>query len=380
MTDLFRAGPAAIYVGSGAGERVDEARAFLTRLGRDAPSVLVFRDGDKPGADRTALLEAVEGGRLALIVVPEYLDALSFWQDRPAMATLKAQAVNLVLPFDVAILTPDAATVERLRNADPDAWRPIVEALYLGCLTDRAPESLLQALMARDPDVLRWGERACDAIDAPMKSAYVSTGAGARARIAGWLQAGLAQLRPSADPMRQAADLAARFDELERRPGADVVERCRALRHEVAAVGGPLASRAAQVHAARCLEEGLWDEAHGAATEAAALAEATDDAPGLALRLQAGALLGKRAIVEGLDAVASAQLLDALFGAAGPVLHTRRFFTGVAEPEATLREVAFLAQVPGRVREWPEALERLAGLLDADDAARIAAWLDKNRG
>ncbi len=374
MTDLFRAGPAAIYVGRGPEERIDEALAFLLRLGRDATSLLVFRD--EPGADRAALLEAVEGGRLALIVVPEYLDAVSFWQDRPAMATLKAQAVSLVLPFDVAILTPDAATVERLWSADPDAWRPIVEALYLGCLTDRAPQSLLQALMARDPDVFRWGERACDAIDAPMKSAYVSTGGGARAKIVGWLQAGLAELRPAADPVR----LAARLDELERRPSADVVERCRALRHEVAAVGGLLASRAAQVHAARCLEEGLWDEAHAAATEAAALAEATDDAPGLALRLQAGALLGKRALAEGLDAVLSAQLLDALFGAAGPVLHTRRFFTGVAEPEATLREVAFLAQVPGRVREWPEALERLARLLDADDAALLAAWLDKNRG
>ncbi|MCY1065563.1 hypothetical protein OV090_12355 [Nannocystis sp. RBIL2] len=303
---------------------------------------------------------------------PSYQDLVyGFYVDEPIRQLLKEHDVTSADLFDPELLNPDFDRVHDLWDGEAAAWEPLLEGLAKSVLGDAAPASFCEELVAVSDDLAAWSQRAGD-VAGRMRSEYVYSSLRSAEHLTTWVRNGLfISLHPD-DP----ALLSARLDALERWPVREVVEHGRALLKDLRAHGDPeLLHRALLVHAARCLEEGLWAEAEATAEEARPF-ERNPDFPRRAERLSLAARLGRGEVTSALAG------LDALFLAerstqstAGPVLHSKRSFVQLDEREAVLRDLALSIQAARDPSKLVEPLTRLCELSRGAEADQLRKWL-----
>ncbi len=388
----LRRGPTAIYVpptgdvvtAEDRAGQVARCRAFIDALGGDGAAAVVFDDGDAVLTERTQSafwgeildFDSPQLSRLQAWDAPVYPvlvidDAAPYHKQRHAevvLRRLRDRGTTMLARFDPTILAPDAAAVEALEAGDAGAWAPLIEALRRGQLHDAAPAAFLEALLARAPEVATWVERMGAAIDAlggserRVRDDQAQLGRG----LAHWMNAGILRALPAGDPRRLQAVLGT----FVRKPPPDVVEQARALCEEVRRVfpGSPLLLRALALYGARCLEEGLWDDALLAAREAEQveqhLEERDVDCRTLprAARLRSAAHLGRLEIIEAFTKLGPLLILFRMLGGtAGLGAESKRFVHSLEPLEEAKRGVALHAQyTDGTDRAWLDAAESLA--------------------
>ncbi|MFZ6181276.1 hypothetical protein [Nannocystis pusilla] len=369
----MRAGPVVLYFRGASLAREAEARAFVTALGGDGAGAACFVDDGEDNTARDAIVGSMRSGAVGVIVSPSYQDLVyGFFVDETIRQLVKDRDVVAADLFDPALLSPDFDQVHDLWDGKVAAWEPLLEGLAKSVLGDAAPASFCEELMAVSDDLAAWSQRAGD-VARRMRSEYVYSALRSAEHLTTWVRNGLLISLPADDP----ALLSARLDALERRPVWEVVEHGRALLIDLRAHGDPaLLHRALLVHAARCLEEGLWAEAEATAEEARPF-ERDPAFPRRAERLSLAARLGRGEITSALAG------LDALFLAerstqstAGPVLHAKRSFVELDEYEAVLRELGLSIQAARDSSKLVEPLTRLCELTRRSaDADQLRKWL-----
>ncbi|MDC0721147.1 histone H1-like repetitive region-containing protein [Nannocystis bainbridge] len=370
----MRAGPVVLYFRGASIAREAEARGFVTALGGDGARAARFvDDGEHDNSGRDAIVAAMRAGAVGVIVSPSYQDLVyGFFVDETIRPLVEEHDVAIADLFDPELLSPDFDRVHDLWDGDEDAWEPLLEGLAKRVLGDAAPASFCEELVALSDDLAAWSQRAGD-VAGRMRSEYVYSGLRSGEHLTTWVRNGVLDSLPADDP----TVLAVRLDALERRPDREVVEHGRALLIDLRAHDDlALLHRALLVHAARCLEEGLWAEAEATAEEARPF-ERDPELPRRAERLSLAARFGRGEITSALAG------LDALFLAereaestAGAVLHAKRSFMDLDEHEAVLRELALSIQVAREPSKLVEPLTRLCGLIqDKADADRLRNWL-----
>ncbi|WAS90049.1 hypothetical protein [Nannocystis punicea] len=374
LPDRMRAGPVVLYFRGASLSREAEARAFVTALGGDGAGAARFVDnGENDNTGRDAIVAGMRSGAVGVIVSPSYQDLVyGFFVDETIRQLVKEHDVASADLFDPELLSPDFDRVHDLWDGEVAAWEPLLEGLAKSVLGDAAPASFCEELVAVSDDLAAWSERAAY-VASSMRSEYVYSGLRSAQHLTTWVRNGLLISLPADDP----AVLSARLDAIERRPVWEVVEHGRALLIDLRAHGDPaLLHRALLVHAARCLEEGLWAEAEVTAEEARPF-ERNPAFPRRAERLSLAARLGRGDITSALAG------LDALFLAerssqstAGPVLHSKRSFSELDEHEAVLRDLALSIQAAGDPSRLIKPLTTLCELTQPSaDADQLRKWL-----
>ncbi|MFY0534701.1 hypothetical protein [Nannocystis pusilla] len=346
----------------------------MTAIGGDGAGAARFvDDGKDDNTGRDAIVAGIRSGAVGVIVSPSYPDLVyGFFVDEPIRQLLAEHDVAIADFFDPELLNPDFDRVHDLWDGEAAAWEPLLEGLAKSVLGDAAPASFCEELVAVSDDLAAWSQRAAD-VAGRMRSEYVYSGLRSAERLTTWVRNGLfISLHPD-DP----ALLSARLDALERWPVREVVEHGRDLLIDLRAHGDPeLLHRALLVHAARCLEEGLWAEAEATAEEARPF-ERNPDFPHRAERLSLAARLGRGEVASALAG------LDALFLAegstqstAGPVLHSKRSFVALDEREEVLRALALSIQAARDPSKLVEPLTRLCELTRRSaEVAQLRKWL-----
>lgn len=235
-----------------------------------------------------------------------------------------------------ALLQGNPRAVEALAT-EPAAWQPLLEHVIL-TRSEQAPAAFVEALLARDPSVRSWLDRAYEGATMVRHSEVFSTGLGALQHFRPWWLRGILADR---DP-RDVVALEARFEQHLHDPGEDTVGETTGLLDLVAEVvpGSALHAEALELVARRALET-----SQGALALASLEARlAMPDAPKMVTRLRGVALLLVGRIDEGLDLL-----------------------------EATLTEKLFFPLKGAQVLQWPDDPAERA-IFNVCEVAVWASW------
>lgn len=264
-----------------------------------------------------------------------------------------------------ALLAPDEALAKRLGDDSLRTlpiWAPLVRALRDGTLGEAAPPTFVRAIIAQSSDpqgwVTRLGSAAGSVINRERTAEWPSV-ARIKELFAAWLFAGIQRdFDPASDVV-----VAVRVAELLHWPTPRVLEDGRALLDQLATtpVRPELVFHATIAHAARCIEDGEWDEALSVARTALLRAKDGDcPAAGIGNRLCAAAHLGRLELHEARFALKAAKALETASSRWGPILGRRRVYADLPELEDAKRHIGFHAQ-SSRLGglQWTAAVRRL---------------------
>jgi hypothetical protein len=352
-----------------AAEITAAVRTYLTALDLDPASVRLFVD-DSPAdtvATTPALAELVrraKAGEVAAIVQMTKDTLFTSQVAIEAVQAVMATGAQLLTVIDARLVQPDEITVKRLWECDGPTWQPLLEALMGRSLGVVAPRSFCDAVRAMSTDVDAWTALAMRAVDR-FRSRTVDSPLRVRSTFSPWLMAGMQKLLPASDP----SVLDARMMDIVNNAAGDVVARSRDVVREIGehAANTQLHYNALCVHAARCLEDQLWDEVESTANSAHEMKQAhAVDGEALPLRQIAAAKIARGDLAGGLELLATAMKLDDIMHGSPPrpILAAKRFrIYDEQDPrlalEGALQDLVFYAQCTAEGDdEWLESLAR----------------------
>ncbi len=345
------------------------ARTYLAALDLDPASARLFVD-DAPAntvATTPALAEVVRRAKAGELGAVVQLSKNALFASDVAIRAVQevmASGAQLLTVIDARLVQPDELTVKRLWACDGPTWQPLLEALMGRSLGRVAPRSFCAALTAVSTDVDAWTKLAMRAVDR-FRSKTVDSVLGVKDAFSPWLMAGMRKLLPASDP----SVLDARLMDIVNNAAGDVVARSRDVLREIGAhaPNTQLHYNSLCVHAARCLEEQLWDEAETAASTARDMKKGNEIRSNeLPMRQIAVTKIARGDFDAGLELIAAAMKLDdVLYGSPPlPVLGTKRFRLYDAQDPtlalpSALEALVFYAQCSAADDdEWLESLEQ----------------------